>query len=315
MGKADTSLPDPLNAPAPALAGTDDLLSQLAGDEIDRLLAEADVEAPTASDAARELDDALATTGRVTGAPTDAGHQALQLLDSVQLDANAIANDVRRLATSDPAPLNAIASPAPAAASSIDAELQALFAELNQPVAPVELPQPTKTFTNAPPEPAAGASTDNAALSAEIDDLFKQLTAEEPTATTAASDAPPITDTPTTSPVAGAPATPVAVPSTLSPMASTTTAPAAEADAIEAMQERAGLGLAGLATSVATASEPPTSAADDEAPLPLILRPLEWLNAPLAAAPDSFRDLLGKAAIVTFVNAAAVLAYVMLFRK
>ena len=45
MGQAVADLPNPLDAPPPAnVSGTDDLLAQLAGDEIDRLLAEADVE-------------------------------------------------------------------------------------------------------------------------------------------------------------------------------------------------------------------------------------------------------------------------------
>src|ERR1043166_5451699 len=52
MGKATLELPDPLKqtskspdkaTPQTGLAGTDDLLSQLAGQEIDRLLAEAEV--------------------------------------------------------------------------------------------------------------------------------------------------------------------------------------------------------------------------------------------------------------------------------
>jgi hypothetical protein len=42
---------------------------------------------------------------------------------------------------------------------------------------------------------------------------------------------------------------------------------------------------------------------------------LEWLNAPLAASSPSVRDLIGKAAIITLFNAAAILVYVMLFRR
>ena len=53
MGQATIDLPDPTQLPpdgaAPAAANSaDDLLSQLAGDEIDRLLAEADVDVPPA---------------------------------------------------------------------------------------------------------------------------------------------------------------------------------------------------------------------------------------------------------------------------
>ena len=53
MGQATVDLPDPSEAsatPAPA-ASADDLLSQLAGDEIDRLLAEAEVEKGSAAPA------------------------------------------------------------------------------------------------------------------------------------------------------------------------------------------------------------------------------------------------------------------------
>ena len=51
MGQAAVDLPDPLDnpptqagAPERAAAGADDLLAQMAGQEIDRLLADADVE-------------------------------------------------------------------------------------------------------------------------------------------------------------------------------------------------------------------------------------------------------------------------------
>ena len=50
-------------------------------------------------------------------------------------------------------------------------------------------------------------------------------------------------------------------------------------------------------------------------PLPLIFRPLEWLSAPLDACPDVVREAIGKIAIVTMVNAFAVMAYVLIFRR
>ena len=46
MAQAAIDLPDPLNNSGPVGPGVDDLLAQLAGEEIDRLLAEADVERP-----------------------------------------------------------------------------------------------------------------------------------------------------------------------------------------------------------------------------------------------------------------------------
>jgi hypothetical protein len=53
----------------------------------------------------------------------------------------------------------------------------------------------------------------------------------------------------------------------------------------------------------------------DEDALPVYLRPLEWINAPLEACSPAVREFLGKAAIITLVNAAAVLLYVLLFRR
>src|SRR5437762_13293359 len=54
MGQAAVELPDPLTkTPAPATSA-DDLLSQLAGEEIDRLLKEAEVEPAPSSAAAVE---------------------------------------------------------------------------------------------------------------------------------------------------------------------------------------------------------------------------------------------------------------------
>ena len=62
----------------------------------------------------------------------------------------------------------------------------------------------------------------------------------------------------------------------------------------------------GNAASVAVPAQDPR--------VPLVLRPLEWINAPLEYVPESVRDVIGKIAIVTLINAAAVIAYVMLFR-
>jgi hypothetical protein len=49
--------------------------------------------------------------------------------------------------------------------------------------------------------------------------------------------------------------------------------------------------------------------------LPLFLRPLEWISAPLDPWPDLVRETLGKIGILTLVNALAVLAYVLLVRR
>ncbi|HSU67298.1 MAG TPA: hypothetical protein VLJ39_10525 [Tepidisphaeraceae bacterium] len=48
MGQAAVDLPDPLNPPTASAASTDDLLAQMAGEEIDRMLAESEREASAA---------------------------------------------------------------------------------------------------------------------------------------------------------------------------------------------------------------------------------------------------------------------------
>jgi hypothetical protein len=54
---------------------------------------------------------------------------------------------------------------------------------------------------------------------------------------------------------------------------------------------------------------------DAPPPLPLILKPLEWINAPLDAFPNRVRDAIGKIAILTMMNAIAVMTYVLIFRR
>ncbi len=46
-----------------------------------------------------------------------------------------------------------------------------------------------------------------------------------------------------------------------------------------------------------------------------LLRPLSLVNAPLDPYPDRVREAVGKVAVVTLVNAIAVLAYVVVFRR
>jgi hypothetical protein len=51
------------------------------------------------------------------------------------------------------------------------------------------------------------------------------------------------------------------------------------------------------------------------APLPAYLKPLEWLSAPLDKCPAKVRQILGPVAIITMINALAVLTYVLVIRK
>jgi hypothetical protein len=69
--------------------------------------------------------------------------------------------------------------------------------------------------------------------------------------------------------------------------------------------------------AVAPESEP---AAELQVPteddrIPFYLKPLIWMNIPLENRPLLVRQMLGRAAIVTLVNALAVLTYVFFFKK
>jgi hypothetical protein len=68
-------------------------------------------------------------------------------------------------------------------------------------------------------------------------------------------------------------------------------------------------------SEVQAADEGDESPESHEAPLPAWLKPLELLNQPFLFIPDSVRSALGKAAIVTLVNATALFIYVLGFRN
>jgi hypothetical protein len=72
----------------------------------------------------------------------------------------------------------------------------------------------------------------------------------------------------------------------------------------------------GLTTVAAMAPESAQAAPQvvEDGPLPLYLKPLEWLSAPLSIFPPAVRDLVGKAAIVTLINAVAIIAYILIVR-
>ena len=89
---------------------------------------------------------------------------------------------------------------------------------------------------------------------------------------------------------------------------------AADALAQEMLEDDAVSGRGALASD-ATPSLPAPEQAQDDIHDPLLVRLLEWLNRPLDNCSDQVRDLLGKIAILTTVNAAAVLAYVIFVRN
>jgi hypothetical protein len=93
------------------------------------------------------------------------------------------------------------------------------------------------------------------------------------------------------------------------------------ADAAPPMEdERAALLHAAGFESPDSALQPGENPADDAGAkdpdhLPIYLKPLVWINAPLDSCPPVIRPMLGKVGIVTLLNALAVLTYVIFFRK
>ncbi len=164
-----------------------------------------------------------------------------------------------------------------------------------------------------------GASADEGSTAAEelervLDGLATPAVKELPLAAshTAAADATPA------KPQAADPSAPapVAAPVEDAPASK----PFVEFDSGTGQEERAALGakLSLAETGAAAAAAIHLDEIDlgeDDAPLPAYLRPLEWLNAPLIACPEGVREALGKVAIVTLVNAIAVLIYVLMFRQ
>jgi hypothetical protein len=248
MGKAAVDLPDPLQTPADAgqpLTSTDDLLAQLAGEEIDRLLAEVDDQ--------NGGNPSAAAASRANPTPS---------------------RPIEFSGTPDPTP------------------------------DPSEPPK----FDDDPPATAAMAAAEPD-VTAELDAFFK--TAVKP---------------PEVAPDAGAAARPAT--RATDPLGGSPTGNAGTAEVVEASEtssaERAGLNAqlsgslnapAAAAAAIKERDAGPVGEGAEDGPLPLYLKPLEWINAPMDACPSALRDFIGKAAIITLVNAAAVLAYVMLFRR
>ncbi|HEV8606648.1 MAG TPA: hypothetical protein VGQ99_14835, partial [Tepidisphaeraceae bacterium] len=79
--------------------------------------------------------------------------------------------------------------------------------------------------------------------------------------------------------------------------------------------EKQVLGKSLLAAFSGPADAPAAASGRKWPNLSFLLRPLEWLNFPLSACSDVVRESLGKVAIMTLINALAILLYVLFLRK
>lgn len=318
MGQAVMDLPDPLDAPPPpaSMAGTDDLLSQLAGDEIDRLLAEAEVERPPTPSASSVPSQATPAPSHTTAAETESAHSPSHSVS------NTPPSDAANDPASVPAEAQATAHGEPAGTASAE---------------PPGSPTPTPTqhvsasTTDAANVAAVSAPAAGTAPGDDLDSLLNELTQAN---TTPATPASPTNDTAANQPAKAktlteqvpevlaefdntrrvADAAPEPAPSHASPAGA-----ADSPDAVMSAAEREALQLPSLAAEMDAAEQ--QDAAESQAliaAVPTRLRPAIWvlerINAPLSFVPDRARDACGKAGIVTLVNSLAVLIYVLFVR-
>lgn len=255
--------------------GTDDLLAQLAGDEIDRLLAEAEVERPSARSPAptpkttapsTRADDALLPSDPFAPTAPAEGRTGDAFVPTAPSEGTIIAGTSLKI-TEEGDGGTLLAAAEATEDPALSQELDALFANLDAKAAPAPASSP-------PPAPAS---------------VLDQLTPGHfPQARTAAE-----------APAAPAPAD----------LEESDTS-AAERAALDAELEESAAEVVQAAAAKADAAAPqPTTGG-----VPFYIRVLEWMNAPLAACSDSTRELVGKIAVLTLVNAIAVLVYVLFVR-
>jgi hypothetical protein len=298
MGQATVDLPDPLKAAAaekpaapgvaapaqqPSPASADDLLAQLAGEEIDRLLAEAGAERP--SRPARP--DLQGVARPVAPAPAiDIAQPAASVAPTALPGADPAAGAILKTSTDEPV---------------ISRELDALFDNLTSGERPAPPPRPRGADVPAAPvatmQPAALPEAVAPAIQAPATDTSAsgRTTIEEAAAVEAGKEIEAVSSAASTESAPHAaeqPTTTIADMATSSAEAAALRDDAPAADVQELLLEEG-----------------------DLAPPPLYVRALELLNIPFDALPETLRDLLGKIAILTLFNSLAVLAYVLLFRR
>jgi hypothetical protein len=291
MSRTAANLPDLLQkqdgdgTPA-GLNNADDLLAQLAGEEVDRLLSEADAAPP----ASTEFD-----LGDHTAAPDEAEAS----LDELFKELNEEPQTKVKAATASPAPTTApIASPAPveppplkiaAAATNVPAQVPAPVKE----VAAAKSIEPQPTLASAQPTAPESAAD---ALAAEMEEDEREhaaalrrmkggglVAAETPASAPAAAPAP-----------------------AKAPDADPATAAGLELVAESAVAEKTSGIMIDMQAVEAQAAE---NASD-----PVVVRVLAWINSPLDGLSQSVRGAIGKVALVTTVNAVGVFLYVLIFR-
>jgi len=263
-GQATVDLPDPLDpadvlgTPAsdgPGAPASDELMAQLAGDEIDRLLAEAEEDRGGAPGASPAVNSGERSDARASDVPVPA--PAEDAVDAVQQASAAITEE---------------------AVASLDAELEDLFKQIQTDPQSAKSIEPTRVDAPVDPvDPVASAGVE-------------------------------------------APQEPVDVAQNDTPI--TSHAPVEQASAPSAGVVAPVLSAQAVAVPSSQVSEQVELKLDELPAVPLrrsllgrvLIKPLEWVNFPLADADASIRITIGKIAILTLFNAVAVIVYVLVFR-
>jgi hypothetical protein len=166
--------------------------------------------------------------------------------------------------------------------------------------------------SEAAPEPAAPstalAQADveelDARVAQELNSLFTELDSDKPASA-------PAQPTPAPAPAAVVAATEVAAAAVLAATPATPSDPVAQAHELEKQL----LGKTLMDALGAPAEAESATSRLKSINLSFLLRPLEWINAPLSACSDTVREALGKVAIMTLINAMAILLYVLFLRS
>ena len=280
MGKAQIDLPDPLEQPHLDEESADELLAQLAGEEIDRLLRENDIERVPA--VLVHPPDETPLRQPKPFAPRTPAPSPLAAPPTTPARPAGPAND-------PPMTLADIDEQGARAAEAVIQQHGATPGEVTQATADAAVAATT-------------AHEIDAELARQLDDVFAQIKNPE-----------------------------TALPPVPANQASSLTQQALIADprrqpdkAVDLLEQIGDLEKQILNTEILQKTQqllaepvlkPETSDDTDSPPhLPLYLRPLEWLSLPLSFCNDGVRDTLGKVAVVTLVNALAILLYVLIFR-
>ena len=316
MAQTAVDLPDPLGGSKTADTGAafksaDDLLAQLAGDEVDRLLAEADASTP----GPLNVDVAVTDDPSVPIELEPVSDAEAQINDGLSSEEAEGINELFKLGNKEGEAAASEAAPAPAAdedkveaaplekveAAPLEkvktAAAEDPTAQTQRATAEAILQKPAEQPPSAADALAKEMEEDERAHAAAVARMKQPAASPEPIA---ASAKPAVAEK---EPVAPAPAAAAA------PAPAATPAPAVNA-----------------AAEAETVLEAPSAVIDeDEVDLdaepaeqfqtPLLVRVLEWINAPLSGLSDAAREAVGKVALVTTLNAVAVLTYVLLFRR